>query len=311
MRIQDRKFCIFVDTLTHLRSAEIILKEKEITDYFFLSTSDQIIKKLPSKKAIKINSLLSIFTTVFFKKEIKQSTIFLAARVDSPIFQLIFFLGRFKDLVTFDEGLFTIQDNSRYNSSILKPIFFNRSFYWASKFFTFPKNPSYFYRRTLRHFSFFEISNFRHTALSESKIEVIPQKKELKEMKNIFIGQPWQSMFLSREALERLKKGIHKLEIDLYISHPREDLSILADYLNTDIIQIKCISPGEDFIEKLNSLGLFNIFVVASTLVMGVNQNNMFNIIEISGAGDELLNSQDALKNALSAKKISFKVIKI
>lgn len=309
--MKENNFCIYVDTLTHLRTAEIILKKRKIRKYLFLSTSDQIERKIPPDKFIKIDSIFSLFRVVYFKNNLKNCNILLASRVDSIFFQILFFLKKFEHFYTFDEGLFTIQENSRYNLKILNPILFDRFFYWSNKVFSFPKNPSYFYKTTSKHFTYFDKSNFRHSMIDDSRIELIPTKRNLNKMKNILIGQPWQLMFLNSIDLKALKDAIKNLNIDLYVSHPREDLSIFADYLDTSITQIKCISPAEDFFESIADFGPFNIFVVASTLTLSVFETNNINIIEFTKPDEALIKSQETLKEALTSKNVKFNIIKI
>jgi len=311
MRHTDNTFCVFVDTSTHLRAAKIILREKRITNYIFLSTSEKILKKIPPQKAIKIKSIFSTVWKLLFNKDIKRCNILLASRVDSILFQIIFFMKNFEHLYTFDEGLFTIQYNSRYNCEVMQPILFERSFYWMNKFFSFPVNPSYFYRITSKHFTFFEKFNFRHSLIDNSKIELLPLRQNFRKMKNIWIGQPWQSMFLDKDSLEKLRCFIEDSAIDLYLVHPREDRSIISDYLDTSITQIHCISPAEDFLEKLTGLSSFKIFVVASTATISLSSSNSVTLINISGCGEALLESQQALKDALLAKNINFDEVTI
>jgi len=307
----DNTYCVFVDTNSHLRTAKIILRENRITNYFFLSNSENILKKIPSEKAIKVNSFFSVVWKMLSNQDIKRCNILLASRVDSLLFQIIFFVKNFEHLYTFDEGLFTIQDKSRYNSDAINPILFERSFYWMNKLFSFPVNPSYFYRITSKHFTFFGKINFRHSLIDNSKIELLPLRQNFRKMKNIWIGQPWQSMFLDKDSLKKLRCFIEDSEIDLYLVHPREDRSIISDHLDTSITQIHCISPAEDFLEKLTGLSSFKIFVVASTATISLSSSNSVTLINISGCGEALLESQQALKDALQAKNINFDVVTI
>jgi len=307
----EKKLCVFVDTLTHLRSARIIIDELDFKEIHIITTSDTVSKKISNETCTKISSIFHLVYFLLNQKKLRDCNSLLAARVDSIYFQILYFFIGFKNLLTFDEGLFTIQENSRYNSKILNKQHFSKPFYWFNRLISFPKSPSYFYKITSKHFSYFAIDSFKTSAINRSKVEYIINTRKLNRMKNIFIGQPWQTMFLSQNNIEDLKIAIESLGISLYIAHPREDLEIIANSLSESIVQISCSSPAEDFLEIINDFGPFNFFIMASTVAISISNKHDITLLSFKNQSNEISQIQENLEDALLAKKMNFSKISI
>lgn len=302
--------CVFIDTFVHLRTAQIIQSEYNY-QFKFITTNQDIFIHLKGQNCEYIHSYLNVVPMVLRLRRQKKLDGLLAARVDSIVFQLLYYALNFQHLYTFDEGLYSIQNDSRYNSKIIQPNNFGRFYRWGNKILNFPKNPSFFYQKTKAHFSFFEPSNFIDTLINPKNIQKITILRKKRRMRNIFIGQPWQNIFQDNDELCHLGNSLKELKIDLYIYHPRESKHLIAKYLDDDVIQINSISPAEDLIEALSSLESFNIFTVASTLAVSIPSNQKLVLIESNLFNSFLRGSQNTLKKALEAKKIDYSKIEI
>jgi len=303
--------CIYIDTLTHLRTARIICETYQVKDFHIYTSNRNIYNTCLKGECTFFDSIFSFtfFKTVIFGKS--QFGGLLSSRVDSFMFQVIYFFLSFDDFYSFDEGLFTILKSSRYNSKKLKPYHFSRFFYWGNKLINFPKNPSFFLETSKYHFSLFNRSAFLDTVIKEDKILNIKNRRNLGKMENIFIGQPWQTMDLDKDHIESIYSFINNQGISLYLIHPREDLNSLSNFLNEKVVKVHSHSPTEDFLEIMQPLRSFTFYVVASTLTLSIHHKSKIKVLKSEKFNSQIQDSQAALLKALDANGLEYQLIEI
>ena len=224
--------------------------------------------------------------------------ILLAARVDAIEFQIIFHLGKFQALNTFDEGLYSILKESSYNSHIQfgknekkKKI--------INFFFGVPFPTSQYLLLTERHFTWFNAESFAQSVIERNKITEIHAQEKVSPISKIFIGQPWHYMDFNKENIQSLSQKINDLDMDLYISHPREDLLRIEDLLNPSIQIISLNQDIELFLNKIASNNNIRVFTFGSSAVVHLESSIKISVVKLRDLNERTQSIQTNLINAL------------
>ena len=301
----SNKILTYIDTITHLRKAQLIESEYPFKKFIFVTSSTDIFLQLNKDIDIYYFSKIQLLLCIFFKKMPIFDSI-LVSRVDDLYFKLIYRFNSFCKLLTFDEGLFTIHHGSVYNS----PSALSRRNSLFHKIFNL-KDTSFFYSITNHHFTWFQKNRFEGLAIPFERLIKLENHVKQNSVNKIFIGQPWQFMFPNKFFMESLSQFINKNNIDIYLTHPREDIDIISEQLGPDVSLVTCHSSGEDFINKLLVEKDVEIFSIASTLVTGVSDKASIFIVESPYTDREVIRSQENLKETLKSQEYNFKVISI
>ena len=301
----SNKILTYIDTITHLRKAQLIESEYPFKKFIFVTSSRDIFLQLNKDIDIYYFSKIQLLLCIFFKKMPIFDSI-LVSRVDDLYFKLIYRFNSFCKLLTFDEGLFTIHHGSVYNS----PGSLSRRNSLFHKIFNL-KDTSFFYSITNYHFTWFQKNRFEGLAIPFERLIKLENHVKRNSVNKIFIGQPWQFMFPNKFFMQSLSQFINKNNIDIYLTHPREDIDIISQQLGPDVSLVTCHSSGEDFINKLLTEKDVEIFSIASTLVTGVSDKASIFIVESPYTDKEVIRSQENLKETLRSQEYNFKVISI
>ena len=301
----SKKILTYIDTITHLRKAQLIESEYPFKKFIFVTSSKDIFLQLNKDIDIYYFSKIQLLLDIFFKKMPIFDSI-LVSRVDDLYFKLIYRFNSFCKLLTFDEGLFTIHHGSVYNS----PMPLSRRNSLFHKMLNL-KETSFFYSKTNHHFTWFQKKRFEGLAIPFERLIKLENHVKQNSVNKIFIGQPWQYMFPNKFFMESLSQFINKNNIDIYLTHPREDIDIISQQLGPDVSLVTCHSSGEDFINKLLTEKDVEIFSIASTLVTGVSDKASIFIVESPYTDKEVIRSQENLKETLRSQEYNFKVISI
>lgn len=223
-----------------------------------------------------------IFQLIKIRNE--RFSFLLAACVDQDAFNLIYLLSRFDDLLTFDEGYFTIKPNSRFNAESFFPFRTQKRNKLLNLIFQFPKTPKFYLQQALFHFGWFKKILYQGTSIESDKIIFMESfdSNEVNNIYKIFIGQPFKWMNLSKQNYLEIAEYIKSKHIDLYIQHPRETLqnSIL------DKIDIPILSFSHGVESFINKVGDFNaeleIYSFMSTLCLEINPSIKIKLIELT-----------------------------
>ena len=296
---------VYVDTITHLRKAQRIESEYPFKKFIFVTSSNNIFLQLNEGIDFYFFSKIQLFLHILFKKMPIFDSI-LVSRVDDLYFKLIYRFNSFCKLLTFDEGLFTIHHESVYNS----PSALSRRNSFLHKIFNL-KGTSFFYSKTNHHFTWFQKNRFEGLAIPFERLIKLENHIKQNSVTKIFIGQPWQYMFPNKFFMQSLSQFINKNNIDIYLTHPREDIGIISRQLGSEISLVTCHSSGEDFINKILAENDVEIFSIASTLVTEVSKNASICIVQSPYTDKEIIRSQENLKETLRSQGSSFKVISI
>ncbi len=308
----DDEVLIFVDTQTHLQKSLSICKEMFFKKVTFITSSLSIknLLKIKDEDVIFYSGRLDLLKKIFNTNVINQKTL-IAARVDDLDFQIIHSILKPEKLYTFDEGLFTILNESRYNSvKFLREHHGNKAFI-LNMIFNFPKNPSHYYNISKTHFTWFE-ADFSKTFLNRTKIIKLENKFDNDQISSVFIGQPFKNMYFSDIAIERLFKFINNLNPSLYLTHPRDDLHVIQKYLNPNITLISSLSPSENLCNKLIITNPeVQIYSIASTLVNDLRKSENIFILKSKNFPKMTNQSQNELIGSLRSANKKFKSLYI
>lgn len=306
---EKENFLVFVDTNPHLTMALEIEKRFSWAKFTYCTNNSEIFNRLNSSRDIYFNNRFEILKMFLWKKE-KKFTSILIARVDDLDFQLLYKLLSPLKLYTFDEGLFTIQPHSIYNSqeTITKKDGIKK--YLSYIFFKFPIPVTYFYKNNNFHFTNFNINNFTKSIIDSKKLRPIKLSNIQQKIKKIFVGQPWQYMYFSEKALDQVTSFINKTSPDIYLIHPRENFSIIDKDIDAGISRIKCHSSSEKFVNQLAADEGVELFTVASTLVVGIS-NAQIKLIRSQSFDERIIFGQKNLSNTLELEGSKFDIIEI
>ncbi|MDA7562978.1 glycosyltransferase family 52 protein [Gammaproteobacteria bacterium] len=303
-------FLVYVDTNPHLVMALEIEKRFSWAKFTYCTDKEEIFNRLDPSKDILFKNRLEILKYCFWEIEEKFTAV-LAARVDDLTFQLLYKLLPPLKIYTFDEGLFTIQSDSIYNSqeNFTRKSGIKR--YLSYKFFKFPIPASYFYKNNFFHFTHFHNENFSRSLIDKKKLKYIQPSFKQKGIKKIFVGQPWQYMHFSQSSLENLSRFINRSSIDIYLIHPRENITLIDKNLHMNISRIRCFSSSESFVNQLMLDQDVEIYTVASTLVLGLEKSTKINIVHSSSFDEKIIYGQENLGNVLEVEGFNFHIINI
>lgn len=308
---ERKKILAFVDTMPHLKKARQIEKNLSSMSFIYVTNDPEIYTNLNQAKDLCINSMSDIFFKIILKLGIDYFDSILVARVDSLRFQSIFSILKFKNLYTFDEGLFSIDPNSIYNSQLRVPRSMGGLHFLSSKIFNFPKGAAFFYKNTDQHFSWFKPSLFNNTRIDISKVFYLEEEKNTETIKKIFIGQPWQFMSMDKKSLIAITNFINQQKFDVYLIHPREDISIINSMLNEKISRVQVHTDGESFLVKMLNTSDSSVYTVASTIVTHLPASSSVKILTSDFYSPEVVHSQVNLIRALNASEADYVMIDI
>ena len=284
----------------------IICKKQTFVNVVFITGNKRLLKHFnfnSQHKYIYFKSKFQLLKTLLLKKI--EYDILLAARIDASEFQMLHHLGSHHSLYTFDEGLFTILKDSRYNSSLKfgkkemrKKI--------VNFFFGFPIPITQYFQITSRHFTWFSPESFNKSVIKKEKITKISDTEAIEPINKIFIGQPWHFMHFNTDNIHDLAETINKININLYISHPREELFYISKLLKPSIEIISLEQDIESFINKLNLTNEIKIYTFASSAVIQLNKGIEINLVKLENIHVDTKKIQLNLIKALNELSIEF-----
>ena len=299
---------VYVDTVPHLNFALEIEKNYSWAKFTYFTNSKEIFNRLDASKDILIQSRLQLLKMFLLKNE-KKFTAILVARVDDMNFQLLYKLLSPIKLYTFDEGLFTIQIDSIYNSQNKITRASGIKAYLSNKLFKFPIPASYFYKTNSIHYTSYNKKNFSRSIIDSEKLRYLNTKNDQPRIMKIFIGQPWHYMHFSEKALSAITSFINQVSPDIYLIHPREDLSIIDKNIDINISRIQCHSSSEKFINQLIVDESSEIYTVASTLVLGISKGAKIQLVYSSSFDKKIIFGQQNLEKTLVIEGASYSKI--
>jgi len=306
---RNEKILVYVDTFPHLRFARDIEKFIPNAKFTYITPNLEIFYRLDPSKDIFLKKKRNAFRLA--SKEKESFDALLAARVDDLNFQLLYKLLSPIKLYTFDEGLFTIQLDSIYNSQLTIPKSVGWKYFLSSRVINFPMPAAFFYQNTNYHFSKFKKQNFDRSLIDADKVLIVDKDEQTAGISSIFVGQPWQFMYLSNAAIKQIAKFINNLSPEIYLIHPREDFKKIDKYLNPNISRVICKSSAEDFINRVIGTDNMDIYTVASTLVVGLSKQGRVMLVTSEKFDERVKFGQQNLMKTLNSQELPFKEIKI
>jgi hypothetical protein len=306
----DSRLLVYVDTIPHLESVKNIQIQFFNKSFQYVTNNSQIFKKLGKDSSTLVNSKKSMlrFARKLTKNEFDG---ILVARVDEIYFQILFKFSKIENIYTFDEGLFTVQHDSIYNSQVKIDIQNGLRAYLSSKLYNLPLPAANFLEESKLHFTHFSKANFSRSVIHDDKIVEIRSSNQRYQIKKIFIGQPWHYMGLDSKHLKILSNYINSNEFDLYLIHPREEISIIENLIHPSISFIKMHSSAEVFLQKLINVSLSEVYTIASTLVTGLGSHSIIKVVSNHTFPNEVKISQDNLCKTLDCQKTHYEFIEI
>lgn len=304
----EMKNLIYIDTFPHFIKSKALIDNIE-EDSTFLTTNKSIYNKINNPNKFYINPI-NILKLAFLILHIRSNRFFSisVARTDSLVFQLLFIFCSFKEIYTFDEGLYTINEHSIYNSQFKIERTYHTRLFLLNKILNFPIPAAYFYKKNSRHYTWFAKSAFSSSIIDENKIIELdkPIKKKNKVLK-IMVGQPWHYM-LSNNQISKLFNYINSSKFDIYLQHPREKIDLYEGFINEEVSILKVTPSSEDFLNFFLHENV-EIFSLTSTLVCNVPENFSIFIIEINESKRRLIYDQENLYLALNRSNKAYKNI--
>ena len=140
---------------------------------------------------------------------------------------------------------------------------------------------------------------------------IVDKDEQTAGISSIFVGQPWQFMYLSNAAIKQIAKFINNLSPEIYLIHPREDFKKIDKYLNPNISRVICKSSAEDFINRVIGTDNMDIYTVASTLVVGLSKQGRVMLVTSEKFDERVKFGQQNLMKTLNSQELPFKEIKI
>ena len=312
--MENRKILIYITTRLHLLKAIQIVDELGFQPFFFIDPTYRSFKSLPEE--VKSRSYIlknnSFFRILFFIiRNRGKFNYILGAEVDAFNFQILLRFLNIGNFYSLDEGVFSVQKTSIYNSMSSFSFRGQKRYLFLNSIFGFPSPPKILMQQSKKHFSWYKKKSFTEIPHLYNKIVQMQPKTYSKSIKKIFISQPWNFMGLSDKSLKRLAHLLVKNNIDTYISHPREDKSYFADkYLHlTSLLVIDTNHPVEEFVNFLSELSdSIEVYTFASGACLELNKRVPVHLFNILDPG-EFHESQESLKKILSNRDIKFGVL--
>jgi hypothetical protein len=303
--LEKENILVFVDTIPHLHFAREIEKQFAYAKFHYITNKSTIYDQLDSSKDTFVHSKLSLLKFVKNSKNRSFSSI-MAARVDDIDFQLLYKLLPPLKIYTFDEGLFTIQLDSVYNSQFKINKNIGLKYFLGSRYVNFPFPATYFYENNSKHFTSYKKENFDRSIISKDKLCFIEPAKEEREITKVFIGQPWHYMYFSEQSIINLAKFINNINPDIYLIHPREDIALIDKYLHESVLKLASKSSAEILLNRIIGNKKVNVYSVASTLLLGLNKSCSIHIINSPTFDQRIRYGQENLKETLRVEDIHF-----
>jgi hypothetical protein len=279
---------------------------------YFFDSSFRSFKSIPKDilNISIINNGSVIRLMLFLIKNRKRFLYILGAEVDALNFQILLRFLKIKYFYSLDEGVFSVQPSSIYNSMSEFAFKGQKRYLLLNSLFGFPWPPKILMQKSDKHFTWYRRESFSEIPHLYNKIVEMEPKTYSKRIKKVFISQPWNFMGLSEDALKNLASLLVKHNIDTYISHPRENMSFFADkYLHLiNLLVIDLNHPVEEFINFLSELSKdIEVYTFASGACLELHENvpiNLFNILN----PDQTHQSQESLKKILNSRQIDFNI---
>lgn len=284
-------------------------KENDKYNYYYhrlqiLSNNSVIFFQKPKNKFL---NMLNFFCfKKFYKRSFMNKTryeAFYLASIDNRFFQYVISksIGDF-DILTFDDGLANIIQNSIYLNS---ESFFKKAvlYLMGVRYFTHD-----LWCKSSKHYSiyrdipnvFFNVENI-HLFESGSTIS----DKEVKEIK-IFLGQPFNEVFDS-SSKQYIAKIIKLFSIDYYFPHPREREPFIgeSEIINTSLIFEDYIV---DLMEENPNLRLKLYAITSGAVLNFINNPN----IEINYIKNNFLQSRyESFYDLIERLEVNLKHVEI
>jgi len=304
------KNLIYIDTFPHyVKSKELISHINNESTFF--TTNRKIYDKINNINKLYVNPK-NLLRLAFLILHIRKNEFFsiCVARTDALVFQLLFKFCAFKEVYTFDEGLYTINKHSIYNSQFKIERSYHTRLYLLNRILNFPIPAAYFYKKNSKHYTWFSKSAFSNSIIDKFKIIDLnkPLLKKNKKLK-IMIGQPWHYM-ISDSHIKKLFKFINISEFNIYLEHPREKLHLYESLINEQISILRVNPSSEEFLRYLDQNNV-EIYSLTSTLVCNVPDNFSIFIINIDKSKKRLIYDQENLYLALSGMNKTFQKINL
>tara|TARA_Y100001935_G_scaffold158798_1_gene130696 strand:+ start:3102 stop:4079 length:978 start_codon:yes stop_codon:yes gene_type:complete len=303
---KSKKSICFIDSLLHFKKIEQVKTLSNIK-ILFLINEKTLIREMKNSnyEFIYFENYLSLIKNIFKLRKENFNFLF-AACVDQMYFQLIFFLCRFSFFATIDEGIFSVDKLSRFNSEKKFKKDTHKLYFYLEKIFNFPKAPNFFIEKSIYHFGWFNKNLYEETML-EDKVILMDQPKGLIDVKpKIFIGQPFKWMGLDPKNLDQIINFIKNEKIDFYLKHPRETKqnSILSK-INCPVINID--TDAENFLNIIYKDRLC-IFSFMSSVIFGISNKFDVNIICLP-VSENVQVRHDAFLHMLKVSEIQHTVV--
>ena len=302
---------IFVDTLPHFSKSKELLNHIERKSTF-ITTNKEIFLRMKNLDCIYLPKLnfFSLFKLIFRIKRNGFTSICIA-RTDSLIFQILYIFCSFKEIITFDEGLYSINKSSIYNSQFKIERKFHTRLYLLNKLIDFPIPAAFFYKINTRHYTWLPLSAFSDSIIDKRKIKQLTLKNDkCVERIKIMIGQPWQFMYLKELQIERIFNYVNSNNFNIYLKHPKEDSQICKQYLDDDVPLINSEPDSEVFLKNINT-GNLEIYTLTSTLSCNIAEDIKINIVRLSQMDIKPSNDQKVLLKTLERLNKSHNIIQI
>jgi len=303
---KSKKSLCFIDSVLHLKKVQQIQTFSN-PEILFLVSNKNLIKELKSSnhEYLYFKNHFSLIKNIF-KLRKENFNFLIAACVDQIYFQLIYFLCKFSFFVSIDEGIFSVDKSSRFNSEMSFNFETHKLFFFLEKIFNFPKVPQYFLDKSIFHFGWFNKNLYKDTMI-ENKVILMEQSIEQQAGKlKIFIGQPFKWMGLDAENLNKIIEFIKNERIDIYLKHPRETKqNSIISKINCPIVETE--TDAETFLNLIYQDRLA-IFSYMSSVVFGIGHKFDNNIICLP-VSENLKVRHDAFLDMLKISKIPHKLL--
>ncbi|MDC1331204.1 glycosyltransferase family 52 protein [Gammaproteobacteria bacterium] len=270
----------YVDSLIHARKV-LQIQERYLLDIVFITNNLNVKKflQLNNCQYYYYHNTLKLLSTIKHLRGI-HFYLFIAACVDQVGFQIIYFLSKTSFFATMDEGIFSIDPLSRFNSEKNFNPKTHKPFFILNRIFNYPKIPSFFLEKSDLHFAWFSKNLYLGTNLEKKLVPMeSPDHLAIGRTLRVLVGQPYKWMGLSEKNELEILNIIKQEKIDIYIKHPRETSK------NSIIPNIECTvlsldSNVEDFLNNLPVPDL-HIYTFMSSAVFGLRSEVNIHILDL------------------------------
>ena len=298
---KSKKSICFIDSALHLKKVQQIQTFSN-SEILFLVSNKNLIKEIKNSnhEYIYFKNYFSLIKNIF-KLRKENFNFLIAACVDQIYFQLIYFLCKFSFFVSIDEGIFSVDKSSRFNSEMSFNFETHKLFFFLEKIFNFPKVPQYFLDKSIYHFGWFNKNLYKNTMIENKVIFMEQSTEQVAGRLKIFIGQPFKWMGLDADNLNQIIEFIKNERIDIYLKHPRETKqNSIISKINCPIVETE--TDAETFLNLIYQDRLV-IFSYMSSVVFGIGHKFENNIICLP-ASENLKVRHDAFLEMLKISKI-------